>query len=251
MDIWNQITVTDIESVFTVHAARGHRLNMKSRKNYALSFAVGDAKIIYTKDGKRYVSDAKHAVLLPMGGDYQLLCQEAGDFPLINFTSERFTDDFIVVPLQNADLYRKDYERLRVLQNAKNNRAKAISILYGIFSRLAHEEESRFYLPIRHATDYISAHLSDQALSAKQLSAVSGLSEVYFRRLFKAAYGIPPKQYILDLRIRHAQLLLNEANQTVTEIAEACGFSSVYHFCRTFKSITGETPTEYRKKEIF
>ena len=65
------------------------------------------------------------------------------------------------------------------------------------------------------------------------------------RKLFLSYYHITPKQYVLDIRIRKAKQLLCDTPFSVTAIAEECGFSSVYHFCRVFKEKTGFTPTEY------
>ncbi len=44
-----------------------------------------------------------------------------------------------------------------------------------------------------------------------------------------------------------AKQLLTDAFLTVTAVAEACGFCSVYHFCRVFKERAGMTPTQYAR----
>jgi AraC-like DNA-binding protein len=95
--------------------------------------------------------------------------------------------------------------------------------------------------------DYILENYSDPTLSNKDLAEKSNISEVYFRKLFKDCFGTTPKQYILDLRIKMACKMLLENRYSISEISEKCGFSSVYHFCRAFKSITELTPGEYSK----
>ena len=45
--------------------------------------------------------------------------------------------------------------------------------------------------------------------------------------------------------------LLREGKESITRIAEACGFSSGYHFCRAFRDATGDSPTEYRRSQSF
>ena len=47
---------------------------------------------------------------------------------------------------------------------------------------------------------------------------------------------------------RRAKQLLETGNLSVTQVAEKCGFSGVYHFCRSFKNITGLTPTQFAKQ---
>ena len=253
MDLWNSITLLEIESILTVPSARGRHFEMKNRANYGLSFCAGGGRIVYTQNGKRYESDRNVAVLLPMHGCYSLYGAETGNFPLINFVAPEglSNGEFYVTRLRNPDAYLRAYERLKETWLIRHDRAKAMSILYEILSSLSREETDSTYHPIRPAVSYLTEHIKDPTLSCADLARAAGLSEVYFRRLFKEHYGIPPKQYVQDLRIRHAKTLLAENRATVTEISEACGFSSVYHFCRAFRSATGETPTAYRAKDRF
>lgn len=57
-----------------------------------------------------------------------------------------------------------------------------------------------------------------------------------------------PRQYILELRIKHAKELLIGDVIAINRVAELCGFSGVYHFYRTFRQMTGQTPTDYRRR---
>lgn len=252
MELWNGITVAQIDSILTVRSERGRRFEMHGRKTYGLTFSSGDGRIVYTMNGRKFESNRITAVLLPMGADYSLSTLETGDFPLVNFTAAPIPFEGIAVTrLGDPSGYLRDYERLREAWVVRNDRAKALSILYGIFARLAREEETDRCPALRPAVEYLTAHLSDSALSCETIAAQAGLSTVYFRRLFRTAYGVPPKQYLLELRIRLARQFLAESGHSVTEVAELCGFSSVYHFCRAFRSATGETPSGYRRKERF
>ena len=96
--------------------------------------------------------------------------------------------------------------------------------------------------------EYIEKNLSDPLLSNAQLAKQVGFSEVYLRKLFLKHYGTTPKQYILDIRLQKAKQLLAETPFSVTAVAEECGFSSVFHFCRAFKQKTGMTPSEFSKR---
>ena len=252
MQFWNNITVTSLHSILTVPSAKGRRLNIRNRMNYGLSFCKGDGKLVYTKDGKKYESTHDSAILLPMGQTYSLYCPEAGDFPLINFTASAdfAVTEFVVCPLKNPDVYLRDYERLKEAF-VHGERVRAFGIFYGILARLARESERLAHPRLAPVAELLSARCPDPDLTVSSLAEHAGISEVYFRRLFRETYGVSPKQYLLDLRLKHACQLLVEETANVTEIAERCGFSGVYHFCRAFKSNMGETPTEYRRKERF
>lgn len=242
----SDITVTDIESVFTVHSTRGRRLDMKDRKNYGLSFCTG-GRIDYIKDGKRTVSDSSCAVILPKGTDYLLLGTETGDFPLINFeVLEPFTSDLICIRLRNPESYMRDLERMNELCASGQNRAKLMSLMYGILERLSAETD-RTHPAISRSISYFSSNIGDPSLSIADAAAHAEISEVYLRKLFVSELGYTPKQYVMELRLRRARHMLAEKAETVTSVAESCGFSSVYHFCRAFKKSTGMTPSEYAR----
>jgi len=74
-----------------------------------------------------------------------------------------------------------------------------------------------------------------------------GLSYSSFRRLFKDHTGLPPHQYLLELRIRKARRLLTDTTLSVEAIADELGFDSSFYFSRCFKQRTGLAPRNFRK----
>lgn len=98
------------------------------------------------------------------------------------------------------------------------------------------------------ARDRIDA-ASHERWPVRRLARVSGVSEAHFARAFKAAFGVPPHRYLLTRRIERATALLRETDLTVTDIAFQTGWSSLGTFSRTFRDITGETPTALRARE--
>ncbi len=248
MIAWQGLTVLSIENIMLVPSVQGKHCIITNRPTYGLSFSYG-GRITYTLNGARTVSDPSCAVFLPQGRSYRLLREESGEFPVINFTvKEDFTEDFIKIPLQNPSLYSKDLMELHAAWIGGNDPAGVMSIFYRILSHLAKEgERSDSHQILAPALNYLGQHLSDSTLSNKILADQTHVSEVYFRKLFRDAYGISPHQYILQARINRAKQLLSERSATVTAISESCGFSSVYHFCRAFKQITGMTPKDFEK----
>lgn len=246
MDKISNIIVTKIDEVLTVSSPKGRYVEMKDRWCYGLSFC-SSGKITYTHNGVNYVSDKSCAVILPKGQSYTLYGNESGFFPVINFECENFLEkDFRIIPLRKNDSYLKDFERMKNLSLFENSQAKIMSIFYDILSRLDSEHLKENNI-LKIAADCIEASYTDPSLNNTMLAQKMHISEVYFRRIFKESFGISPKQYILDIRIRKAKQLLYSGNISVTKVSEQCGFSSVYHFCRIFKEKTGLTPTEYIK----
>ena len=81
-----------------------------------------------------------------------------------------------------------------------------------------------------------------------RLARVSGVSEAHFARSFKQAFGIPPHRYLLTRRIERATALLRDTDLPITEIAFDTGWESLGTFGRTFRDITGESPSAIRAR---
>jgi transcriptional regulator GlxA family with amidase domain len=81
-----------------------------------------------------------------------------------------------------------------------------------------------------------------------RLARVSGTSEAYFARSFRHAFGIPPHRYLLTRRVERAAALLRDTELPVTEIALQTGWDSLGTFGRTFRDVTGESPSELRQR---
>ena len=87
---------------------------------------------------------------------------------------------------------------------------------------------------------------SHEAWPVKRLAEVSGVSEAYFARSFKQAFGLPPHRYLLTRRIEQAVTLLRDTDLGITDIAFATGWESLGTFGRIFRDVTGHSPGEMR-----
>jgi len=96
------------------------------------------------------------------------------------------------------------------------------------------------------ASALMKQRLSDPALSMTDLCAAASVSETQLRRLFHRETGLSPMQYLHDLRIAQARNLLLQGDISVGEVAEICGYSSLFYFSRDFKNRVGAAPSRYR-----
>ena len=87
-------------------------------------------------------------------------------------------------------------------------------------------------------------------ISLEDLSAISNRSVSYICKTFSEAYGISPKQYILELRLNQAKKLLQTSNLSISEISAQCGFNDVFYFSRQYKIKNGISPSAERKTQI-
>ncbi|MEC0111314.1 response regulator [Paenibacillus taichungensis] len=100
---------------------------------------------------------------------------------------------------------------------------------------------------VTRACEYIQSHYKDD-ISLMEMAAYSAVSVSHFSLLFKQYTGESLVSYINNVRIEKAKKLLLNTNDKVYMIAENTGFSSQPYFIRVFKSLTGMTPSEYRKR---
>lgn len=250
MSVWSEMTVSDFSGIYNVPSVRGRYVHIMERPTWGLCFCRDGGQITYHHKGNTFVSNRNCALLLPMGGDYELTGEADGEFPLINFlcSAPPRTDSFIVLPIRDTKEYLRIFDRMYRLwlEDGQANHPRLMSLFYELLSHLADEQRepkpSELLAP---AMKLLSRSLFDSELTVAALAAHVNLSEAYFRRLFKQAFGTSPKQYVLELRIRQAKQLLSEHTASVSAVAEYCGFSSVYHFSRAFKAATGQTPSEY------
>src|SRR5919202_358977 len=130
--------------------------------------------------------------------------------------------------------------------------AQAISIhlarSYGMTDEEPHSRSPS--LPghkLRQITDWMAEHMAEE-FSLERLAAQAGLSRFHFQRLFKAATGVTPSRYQIDLRINEARRLLRETKMGVVDVALEVGYANPSHFARLFRRETGLSPSEYRRQ---
>ncbi len=86
-------------------------------------------------------------------------------------------------------------------------------------------------------------------ISIRELARIAGLSLRQLQRKFKAFFGVGPKQFLIKTRLLAACHALRGTDQSLAEVAFACGFSDQSAFARHFRSQFGLTPREFRRQE--
>ena len=97
------------------------------------------------------------------------------------------------------------------------------------------------------AKDRIDA-ASHEDWPVHRLARGSHGSAAHFARSFKQAFGVPPHRYLLTRRIERATALLRDTDRSITDIAFATGWQSLGTFGRTFRDVTGASPSALRAR---
>ena len=86
----------------------------------------------------------------------------------------------------------------------------------------------------------------NRALRVQDLASVAGVHPVHLAREFQRRFGCSVAEYVRKLRIEAASERLTHSDSSVAEIALDAGFSNQSHFSRTFRLVTGMSPSRYR-----
>jgi AraC family transcriptional regulator len=102
---------------------------------------------------------------------------------------------------------------------------------------------------IRKVVNYITKNINTP-LSVGDIADVAGCSRYHFSRMFRESQGISPAAFVKEIRLQHAERLLQTTFMTINETAEACGFTDTSYFCKTFRRRFSVSPGKYRKFKV-
>lgn len=96
---------------------------------------------------------------------------------------------------------------------------------------------------------YLNEHYAEN-ISLEMLCDISAYSRTTLIQRFKQHLGKTPFQYLNELRIRQAKIILTATSLPISTVAEQCGFRCPYYFSNTFQKHCGESPRSYRKRHM-
>ena len=237
-----------------------------SKKSYDV--ALHSYELIYKLSGKNSVHFAKKDIVetaddlrfLPKGknsGEYLVDIFESGECIDIYFdTDDKMPNDMLL--LKDMSELRPLFTKLcKVWESKKTGYySECMSIMYDIIKRIklhrerySSSEKASKILP---SFEYMLEHYTEKDFDYEKMCEASKLSYSYFKELFIMQYGISPVKYVTNLRIERAKELLITGRYTITEIAEECGYDSIYYFSKVFKKYVGVAPKnyEYSDKQV-
>jgi AraC-like DNA-binding protein len=99
---------------------------------------------------------------------------------------------------------------------------------------------------VKRAKNYILGNYSKN-ISLQELSDVAYMSPFHLLRVFKKEIGLPPHEFLLNVRIEKAKTLLMKG-YSLAQVSYDSGFADQSHFSRCFKQIVGIPPGQYQRK---
>ncbi len=251
--ILNDLVITKILSFHMLYSTAGMSARRNARNTWAMIMKY-EGETEYIVNGKTVLSNRNHCIMLPQGSSYEWHCTQSGGYYVVEFLAESKHHDVISFYVSNPDELEKLYVKLEMGNRVRklDFTMTAMSGVYKMLSLLIRSEEKNYtlsskYRKIAASVDYIHRYY-DRDLSNDLIAAESGVSTVYFRKIFTEYYGMSPIRYLHKLRIDKAKEMLRSEYGSVGAIASTLGYSSIQHFSKTFREYTGLSPKQYAIK---
>jgi len=100
--------------------------------------------------------------------------------------------------------------------------------------------------PVFRAKQWLEMHV-EQPYDLQELAAVASSSERTLLRHFRTVLGMSPLDYLHELRVQRAKVMLEISINSLQTIAHACGYANASTFSKLFRRATGISPGEYRQ----
>lgn len=220
------------------------------RPFHALTYRLSGCIRLNSGEGP-VLSRAGCMTSIAQGVGYETEILESGEMIAVHYTTAGGVEgtSLSVFEPEHGVAFRNQFLSLNERYKVGRERDYAcMAMFYEILASLEYElsRPARAAIPdrMKEAKEYIDHRFGDPELSVAFLAAEAGVSEVYFRKEFRAHFGMPPMAYIKKVRLENARLLLRTGYFTVSEVAAQCGFDSLSYFSYEFHRQTGMTPTE-------
>lgn len=231
------------------------------RKNSGILY-VFDGEVSFRDARARQVAGRTGALIfIPENERYKMEYIEKTTFVLVNFNladkeGRRISvfDGITLIASEDEDYkFANIMAEFEMCGGSKSIGAlmKKKELIYSLFAQVF---SSHGYLERRKERSRISdgVRLLEQSylepLPIETFAEASHVSITTFRACFRKQFGISPVKYRNRLRIERAKELLLNGDFTVAEVAYACGFENIGYFCRYYKQIVGESPSEIKRR---
>lgn len=126
---------------------------------------------------------------------------------------------------------------------------KVTALLLGLLQAacVMNEEADLPLLRVRQAERFVRERFASIG-SVGEVAENVGVSPDYLRHVFKTCRGRSIVQYLNEVRIAHAKLLLTHSGMPLKQIASACGYKDEYYFSAVFRKLTATSPGAHRSR---
>ncbi len=197
-------------------------------------------------------------VMMPDMNGWELCHQMKTDvrfshIPVIILTAKNSMDDRIASYKAGADGYIAKPFELKVLLARIDNLIRSYQMRQTVFRQeqnvslesMTYQSADKQFL--QSVIDSIEQHLEEAEFDLEQLSTGLNMSKSTLHRKIKSIAGLTPLEFVRNIKMKRACMMLLARQLTISEVAYAIGFNNPKYFTKCFKEEFGITPTEYQQ----
>ncbi|MBE6651331.1 MAG: helix-turn-helix domain-containing protein [Ruminococcaceae bacterium] len=234
-----------ILGVLSIDHQRG-LFNVKGRQYAALAYRFsGTAEFNF--DGKLITSNPGDIIFIPEGTSYDVR-HSGGNMIVIHFTDCNYhvpENISLTNKLYIGNLFAEILEKWEHCRSIHGTKAKVYNILELCYELNVREHTNSL---AENAKQLIDENYSNPGFNIEVLAQKLYTSAPTLRRNFSDRFGIPPKQYLLKVRLDTAAAFLSQDFSSVLEASRKSGFNDERYFSRIFKKRYGKSPSNFNKQ---
>lgn len=228
--------------------------------------------IYYFKDGGKGYFCVDNEVLHPGAGDAVFVSagKEFDIFPLVSSpwefirirVSGAFFDEVLktwqmpdVACITGVNHLEPLFDKVELLMRERHTRYTTMTDQFALLLLEIVQTFTAAYYDLSYRMAHPMAHLLRHELTTnperdfdnRAWAHHLGCSVTTMVEIFRSSYGMTPHEYLAEVRLEKASLILRNSADPIEHIAETVGYSDPRYFCRVFKKHYGQSPSEYRR----
>lgn len=249
------LTITDVVGANRLfRSSIGIANNRTNRDMWAIILKI-EGKTFYNVKNKQILSDSQHPLIVPKGCTYSWKVIEPGECIIIEFQADAYGDDIFEFDVFDNSIILNSFAKIEKSLSIQSptHKLHCKQLVYEILLFLAKSAHKEYVSKdkrntLKPAIIYMAENYFDNTINNDFLASLCSISTVHFRKTFETVYGTSPIKYLHMLRINKAKSMLMSDYESINQVAESVGYSSIYHFSKMFKQYVGVSPSEYSKE---
>lgn len=242
---------------------KSHSFGPAVRQHYLFHYVISGKGVLYTEHGAFPVNPREGFLIYPH--DVTTYCADENEpwhymwLEVDGLAASRIFKECHLSrksPIYRPIIYSDLPDELRYLQEIvahdQDQWLKVVGLSYLFFSALTanspQDIEEKVNAKERHlnkALKYMENNYHEN-ITIESLAGYCNINRSHLSRLFKQEFGIGPKEYLLNIRMKVAANLLSSSKTAIKVVSISSGYENQLHFSKAFRQVHGMSPTKWR-----